>query len=285
MTTIVIAAHNEAAVIGRCLDALLADHDPDLEIIVVPNGCTDETAELARSRGVRVVDVASAGKAMALNAGDAVATSFPRIYLDADIAVPPGGIHALVAALARTGSPVAVPRRRLALRGRPRLVRAYFSINARLPVFSRGLFGRGLVALSEEGRRRFDSFPPIVADDLFLDSLFADSERTIVDAVEVVVETPLTAHDLISVLARVRRGNAAVRALGDAKIRQARRWSWLWDVVLRDPRLAPAAVVYVTLSVVAVLRARRTDRFSLAWGRDESTRPSERQSQPRPECR
>ncbi|MGA8046141.1 MAG: glycosyltransferase, partial [Dermatophilaceae bacterium] len=133
-----MAAHNEATVIGRTLDALLMGGEPDLEVIVVPNGCTDDTSEVARSRGVLVVDLDSAGKAAALNAGDAVATTFPRIYLDADIIVPPGGINAIVGGLRSSGALVAVPGRRLALAGRPRVVVAYFNINSRLPVFRRG---------------------------------------------------------------------------------------------------------------------------------------------------
>ena len=49
MVSFVIPAHNEEAVIGRCLTALLAGARRDeLDIIVVCNGCTDRTAEVAR---------------------------------------------------------------------------------------------------------------------------------------------------------------------------------------------------------------------------------------------
>ncbi|MFD0748037.1 glycosyltransferase [Phytohabitans flavus] len=75
--SVVIAAHNESAVISRCLSAL-REGGADLDITVVTNGCTDDTAEVARQHaGVRVVELAEAGKAGALNAGDAVAASFP----------------------------------------------------------------------------------------------------------------------------------------------------------------------------------------------------------------
>src|SRR6185312_1201240 len=51
MISVVIAAHNEARVIGGCLDALLADAGPDdLDIVVVANGCTDDTAAVAARR-------------------------------------------------------------------------------------------------------------------------------------------------------------------------------------------------------------------------------------------
>src|SRR5687768_15276781 len=131
MTSVVIAAHNEAAVIGRCLDALI-DQDvgkEPLDITVVANGCTDTTAEVARQRGVHVLEIDQANKAIALNVGDATARGFPRIYLDADIELPPGAIaafgHAFAAPTARLA---AVPHRRVDVTERPLAVRAYFAI-------------------------------------------------------------------------------------------------------------------------------------------------------------
>ena len=34
-----------------------------------------------------------------------------------------------------------------------------------------------MIALSEEGRARFDAFPTLIADDLFLDSQFSAAEK------------------------------------------------------------------------------------------------------------
>ena len=103
MTSIVIAAHNEATVIGRCLDTLLADaHPGEFDVTVVANGCSDRTAEVAGARtGVRVLDVAQPGKSNALNVGDTAAQGFPRIYLDADINASTEVARALVGALSR----------------------------------------------------------------------------------------------------------------------------------------------------------------------------------------
>lgn len=277
MASIVIAAHNEESVLGATLDELAAG-SPGCEIVVVPNGCTDGTAAVARSRPmVEVVELEQGGKPLALNAGDAAASSFPRIYLDADIRVPAGGVDALVAALERTGALAAVPARVLDTRGRPWPVRAYFAINERLPVFRDGLFGRGMIALSAAGRGRFGDFPLMVADDLFLDSLFTTAEKVHVDAVAVTVATPFSTRDLVNRLVRVRRGNAAMRAEGEAGtlgigVRPADRWSWLRDVVLPEPRLALSGVAYVAITVVAAVRARRGPVTAMSWGRDAATR-------------
>ncbi len=54
MVSVIIAAYDEEVVLGATLDALLADA-PDAEVIVVANGCHDDTAGVARRRpGVRV---------------------------------------------------------------------------------------------------------------------------------------------------------------------------------------------------------------------------------------
>lgn len=283
MVSIIIPAHNEGSVIEACLDALLGDpyRSGAPEIVVAANGCTDDTVRRADSRpGVTVVDIAEAGKAAALNAAERTATAFPRIYLDADIVVPPGAVTAIADVLrADNGVLAAVPQRRVNVAGRPWPVRAYFAISQRLPAFESGLFGRGMIGLAEQGRQRFGEFPGLIADDLFLDSLFEAGEKAAVPGVEVVVETPWRTRDLVHRLVRVRRGNAAMRAAGRsglvaARVRPADRWAWLRAVVLRRPTLAPAGLVYVALTGWAGLVARRTAGAGLRWERDESTRQS-----------
>jgi glycosyltransferase involved in cell wall biosynthesis len=294
--SVIIAARNEEAVIGRCLDALLADSGPHgIDITVVANGCKDRTAAVAASRaGVRVIDRPEPGKSGALNAGDAAAEGFPRIYLDADVELSPGAVHVLSDALEPSASregtaavspPLAVvPRRQLDLTNRPLLVRAFFAINSRLPAYDGALYGRGAIALSARGRARFAEFPDIIADDLYLDSLFAGSEKREVTGATSIVSTPQRTADLVRRLARVRAGNAAMRATArrvadgrttdgsvDAAVRPAARTSWLRHVVLPRPWLAPAAAGYVVITIAAAVLARRR-REHTGWSPDDSTR-------------
>ena len=278
MTSVLIAAHNEQAVIGRCLDALREQRGLDgrIDIVVSANACTDATADIARARGATVVDRPQAGKAAALNAGELMAHGFPRVYLDADIVAPPNAIAELSELLGRADGPLAaVPRRRLDTARSSWLVRAYFSINEKLPAFADGLFGRGMIALSAEGRSRFDTFPELIADDLFLDSLFSADEKGTATAVEVVIEAPVTVGDLMRRLVRVRRGNAQMRAAAEAgevvaPVRSSDRRAWL-RIVAREFRLVPAAVPYAAITLIASWRARRSASSS-DWGRDDSTR-------------
>jgi len=279
VVSVVIAAHNEAAVIERTLRHLLAGATPgEFDVIVAANGCTDDTVAIARSvPGVRVIEVAQASKTAALNAGDEAATSFPRIYLDADILLATEGARALAEAVSGPSGVIAAsPRRVLDTTGRPLLVRAYFAVNRRLPAFRDALFGRGAIVLSKEARARFDRFPAIVADDLFLDALFAVGEKKEVAAVPSVVATPMRTEDLLRRLGRVRSGNATLReaaasASAEIAVRPSRKASWLLDVVLPRPWLWPAGACYATLTLLAERRAARTPAGA-AWARDNSTR-------------
>lgn len=276
--SVLIAAHNEEPVLGRCLDALLAGPAPLPEIIVIANGCDDNTADLARSRpGVTVIELETGSKPLALNAGECLAPAGPRIYLDADILVPAGAVRTLLDVLQSTGALAAVPGRIVDTAGRPWLVRVYLAVHQQHPAFRDGLFGRGMIALSGAGRARFTRFPEMVADDLFLDSLFSADEKAHTDAFAVTVAAPFTTKQLLHRLVRVRRGNAAMRRAGRdgvvaAEVRPPNRAVWLKNAVLEEPRLAVPAMVYLAISVVAAIRARKGPLNDMSWGQDRSTR-------------
>lgn len=275
---VVIAAHNEAAVLHGTLARLVGGDGPsDLEVVVAANGCTDTTVEVVKAAPkVRLVEVPTAGKANALNVAERHATAYPRIYLDADIGLSHQDLDRLCSALSDGALLAVCPSRRFDLTGCSLLVRAYCAISQHLPAFERGLFGKGAIALSAEGRRRFTTFPAVIADDLFLDSLFAPSEKAVLREVTVEVAAPRRAGDLLGRLERVRRGNRQLRATkvagtGGATTARSLPMSWLADVVLPRPWLAPAAVVYVSMTAVAELRARRNG-VGRGWGQDRSRR-------------
>jgi len=101
--SVVIACHNEAKTIeARIKNLTEADYPPSLlEIIIVSDGSTDRTAELARSLAedrVRVIAYpARRGKAAALNLGVANARGEIIIFGDARQSFEPDAIRRLVA--------------------------------------------------------------------------------------------------------------------------------------------------------------------------------------------
>jgi glycosyltransferase involved in cell wall biosynthesis len=273
MMSVVIAAHNEGKTIGRCLDLLLADAGHgDLEIVVAANGCQDDTTDQTQRRGVPVVELPYPGKVAALNAAERHVSGFPRVYLDADSQMTFSGLRKLVEPLmdsdARVGGILAsAPRRVVDTSERSLVLRLYFRVLELHPAYKDTLFGRGVVALSARGRSRFLAFPDVLADDFFLDSIFSAHEKIVVTDVASVVEAPLTARTLIRRLARVRRGNSQLRsgASPATAARPVEGAGWLLAAARRDPSLAPAAAVYVIVTMIAMARARWGRQI---WGQD-----------------
>lgn len=101
--SVVIACHNEAKTIeARIKNLIEADYPPSLlEIIIVSDGSTDQTAELARclaSDRVLVIEYpARRGKAAALNLGVASAQGEVILFGDARQTFEPDAVRKLVA--------------------------------------------------------------------------------------------------------------------------------------------------------------------------------------------
>ncbi|MCD0450129.1 glycosyltransferase [Actinocorallia sp. API 0066] len=97
--TAVISSLNGEARIGRALDALAAQTlGSALEIVVVDDGSTDRTADVARARGARVVvHERNQGVSAARNSGARAATAPVVAFLDDDCAPPLTWAAALLA--------------------------------------------------------------------------------------------------------------------------------------------------------------------------------------------
>jgi len=82
--SIIIPAKNEAATIGQVAGTIQGLY-PDAELIVVDDGSTDETADLAREAGAKVIShPVSLGNGAAVKAGARAATGETLVFLDAD---------------------------------------------------------------------------------------------------------------------------------------------------------------------------------------------------------
>ena len=277
--SIIIPAHNEATVIGRLLDSLPGSvGNRPIEIIVACNGCTDNTAEAARRPGVTVLEVSRPSKIAALNEADAVATAFPRLYIDADLVVTHRTITDIISALAEPGLFCAAPPYQLQTAGRPWLVRAYFKVWLLVASLRDQYVGSGVYALSREGRARFDRFPNVIADDTYVKNLFVGNERRVIRTDPTIVESPWTVNAVVRRKIRVNIGNLELASRPDGQNHRANEKSgtpW-WRAVLARPALIPSGVVYAAVNAWASLIARRRFRTTAAgshdWGRDETTR-------------
>lgn len=275
MISIIIPAHNEEAVIARGLRAILTGAEPgELEIIVACNGCTDRTAEIARSFGppVRVIEIEQASKITALNSAEAQATAFPRIFMDADVQLNLDSVRRLAAAFDQPGAMLIAPQLRMNLARTSWFVQAYYRVWTNLP-YNQVMVGTGVYAISREGRARFGSLPNVIADDGFVRYHFSPEERRTIAAAEVWVVPPLSLAGLIRIKTRARLGQYQLRRLYP-ELRGADHKSTIGMLrpILCRPTLWLCLPVYLTVTMLTRWRARRllATASEYHWARDDS---------------
>lgn len=85
LVSVVVPVYNGASFLGECLQSLLAQDYPAVEIVVVDDGSTDQSPAIAeRFRAVRVLRRAHEGLGPTRNAGIAAATGPLIGFCDAD---------------------------------------------------------------------------------------------------------------------------------------------------------------------------------------------------------
>jgi glycosyltransferase involved in cell wall biosynthesis len=277
MISVVVPARDEGAVIERNLNTMTTGAaSGELDVIVVCNGCCDDTSAIARGIGapVRVIETDVGGKTRALNLGDEAACTFPRIYVDADVEIKIDAIRALVKRLDRGDVLAVAPTPRFDVTGSSWLVRAFFDVRSRLPSSREGIGGSGVYALSEAGRARFARFPDLVADDGYVRVQFGPEERATLRSVRSTVFAPRTIKGVINIKTRAHYGSLELADL----------FPELWPnkgqsnhrtiiALLRHPSLWPKLVIYCSVMALARRRAKirlRTNSFK--WERDDASR-------------
>jgi glycosyltransferase involved in cell wall biosynthesis len=112
LVSFVVPAYNEETLIASCLSAILAEISRTrcrAEIIVVNNGSTDATRQIALSiQGVRVVDEPQRGLVQARRAGCLVSKGKFIANIDADTILPEGWLHIALMEFARRPDLVAL---------------------------------------------------------------------------------------------------------------------------------------------------------------------------------
>ena len=285
----VIPACDEEAVIGECLASLLAqDFTGDVQVLVVANGCADRTAEVAvayapsmSARGFQlaVVETARASKAEALNAGDARARYRDRLYLDADTELSVNALSSIIRAFHRNDEVQFCSPRPLPV-ATTYAARVYARIWSHLPYVCNEVIGAGAYAVRGEGRRRWDRFPDIIADDKFARLHFASSERKVLDDSLFLMYLPVGFSELVSVRSRWIRANRELRrrfpalAAGDK-----RRFAGVPRFVVRHVRLWADMPVFAAIYACAEIRA-ALPRSVRRWERAAGARNVRRAAAP-----
>ena len=91
--SVIVPVYNDEAGLRQCLAALTASADPAVELIVVDDASTDDSAAVAAARPVRLLRLpVNSGPAAARNSGAALARGDILMFVDSDVMVAPDAI-------------------------------------------------------------------------------------------------------------------------------------------------------------------------------------------------
>ncbi len=98
MLSVVVPVYNEAVALPDLLDRLLKLRGPQVEIMVVDGGSTDNTVALAQATGLQVI-TARKGRAWQLNAGAQQSVGDILLFLHADTQLPENALALVISSL------------------------------------------------------------------------------------------------------------------------------------------------------------------------------------------
>jgi len=286
LVTVVIAAHNEASVIERGLTALLKDAEPgEIEVLVVSNGSTDDTSDVARRAGaalgrpVEAIDIEQASKIAALRAAEAALSARPattRVYVDADVVLETAVARQLAAAVDSDKPRLGVVTALVDTSRSGRFVRRYYAVWETLARNRVQGSGTGVLAVNEAGASRIASWPDVVSDDEWVVRQFAAHERVVVDA-RVRQFAARTLSSLVRRRARVVNGLRQLDKISPPSAGTAGAGARLGELraALRRREVSRTdALVFVGVTVCARTLAalRRRVGAATVWSRDASSR-------------
>lgn len=99
LVSVVIPCYNQAHFLDEAIESVLAQSHPAKEVVVIDDGSTDTTAQVAERRPVRYIHQRNRGLAEARNRGIRESQGELLVFLDADDRLLPDALTAGVAAL------------------------------------------------------------------------------------------------------------------------------------------------------------------------------------------
>lgn len=275
--SVIIPAYNEADTIATTLRSLLRGmRENEFDVIVVCNGCIDNTAEVARmvAPQAHVLDLQVASKTSALNTGLAVAKNAPVVFLDADIKTDAEAVRSLVQFIHDEKVGLVYGNAYFNTEHCSMPVRAFYKTWQQNPYFDRRKMG-GFFAVSAEGLNRLGQLPETTNDDEYVRRKLAD-QSAFVEVAPYVVEAPRTLENLTKVRSRVYRGNSELSGVG-AELCKTAKWqntSLFIKRIAARPDLWAGALIFASVAVIAHFRNLVSGHKNKSWEQDRSTRAS-----------
>ena len=269
--SVIVPVYNEALGLAQRAKALIDGLPKGCEIMFVCNGCTDESEAILRATvGMKAkVLKTEQGKARAIRYGEAHTALLPRFYVDSDVAISGYDLARLDSHL-RDGVELVSPKIDFDLAGASWAARQLSTFWRSLP-HARSAAFHHVVGVGKRGRTRWQTFPDVIADDLFIEAQMRPSEKRIIDDVIVISCPPKGAWQWIRVRARWQQGVCQLRQLGvELPASQGQRTAIL--LAMSRPRTMLQASLYIAANVIARAILLFSRNREAEWYRDPTTR-------------
>lgn len=278
--SIIIPAYNESTLINGTLAFLLDDNClTHIEVVVVCNGCIDNTAAkvqtftaeyssmlAAKSVSIVILETITASKTNALNIGVEYSKYSVNVLLDADILIDGQDIQQLVFDLNTRKLKAISPKIIFEYSKSTFLVRQYYQV-ASQSYYNIDYRLSNVIALSASGVKQMGVLPEIIADDDYIRQRFLDQEHAVSQNCSYRFICAKTFSSLIAVLTRVERGNIQLVS-SCLELEQSRMRSGYYNLSKRAFPFFVMIKLLIKIRAIIQIALGNTNQ----WERDESNR-------------
>mgnify|MGYP000008374927 FL=1 len=274
MLTIIIPAYNEEKCIERTLSELTNFSSLEVEVIVLPNGCLDNTAEFVRAKfpSFRVLELDTGSKILAINKGLEIAQFEHVLVQDADVIINTESVRNILKFIENEQYLFASPQTKIIQDG-SFLTNMYYSFLKLTPAYKIGMVNSGAYLISPKARDILGTFPQVIADDGYVKGTLGSANLTTIPSCCSVVMSPRTIWSLIKIKTRSKLGNMELKKKFTSPTTGGNSFHSLLKVAIKERALFRFFVYAVVISI-ATFRAKLQIKKlkTIKWERDESTR-------------
>ena len=233
-----------------------------MDVIVVANGCDDNTSNLVKQFSqsihqtaikIHLLESPCASKTHAINMAESCIQGDFIIYLDADVILSNDAVEMMVTSLS-SFSPLIVSPKPIFIKPKSTLSKIFLYVFSNFPPMNDDVVGMGCYAINRCARRRWLDFPDLIADDAFVCAHFEQHERVLLKQTYFITTFP-ESDKIINVLSRWHRGNMALASIGYTVKRSKIWWRRLFSLI-NNPLMILMFPIYITMNLVAKLIAR-----------------------------
>ncbi len=195
------------------------------------------------------------------------------VYLDADIRLDEYAITSIAREVKDGSQPRLLSPRPLVGKTANPLINGYGRVWSELPHVRKDVVGAGCFIVTQEGRRRWDRWPTVFADDTFVRLMFRRTERHVIEDSCFRISLPEKLADLVRIRARWMLGyRQLLRQIPDLDQGEDRRWMEAFGHFIPRVNLYPACVAFLGIWCAArVYLFFTADSATRDWARASST--------------